>query len=67
MAEVQDNEMTYAKAFGQANLAEDWAADASMHYAIGSVNRQRRRDESRRGTHECVRHKAYLPWLSLRK
>jgi D-alanyl-D-alanine carboxypeptidase len=40
VAVVQDGQITYAKAFGKANIAEDRAADASTRYAIGSVSKQ---------------------------
>src|ERR1700733_4375029 len=40
VAVVQHGEITYAKAFGQANLAENRSADASTRYAIGSVSKQ---------------------------
>jgi D-alanyl-D-alanine carboxypeptidase len=40
VAVVQNGEITYAKAFGKANIAEDRAADASTRYAIGSVSKQ---------------------------
>ena len=33
-------EITYAKAFGLANVAENRAADAATRYAIGSVSKQ---------------------------
>src|ERR1700722_3834772 len=39
-AVVQQGETTYAKAFGQANIAENRAADTSTRYAIGSVSKQ---------------------------
>ena len=40
VAVVQHGEITYAKAFGQANIAENRSADASTRYAIGSVSKQ---------------------------
>jgi CubicO group peptidase (beta-lactamase class C family) len=40
VAVVQKGEITYAKAFGKANIADDRAADASTRYAIGSVSKQ---------------------------
>src|SRR3984885_4585504 len=40
VAVVQHAEITYAKACGQANLAENRSADASTRYAIGSVSKQ---------------------------
>jgi D-alanyl-D-alanine carboxypeptidase len=40
VAVVQHGEITYARAFGQANIAENRAADASTRYAIGSVSKQ---------------------------
>ena len=40
VAVVQDGEITYAKAFGQSNIAENRAADTSTRYAIGSVSKQ---------------------------
>ncbi len=33
-------QIAYAKAFGQANIAENRAADAATRYAIGSVSKQ---------------------------
>jgi D-alanyl-D-alanine carboxypeptidase len=40
VAVVQHGEIVYAKAFGQANIAENRPADASTRYAIGSVSKQ---------------------------
>jgi CubicO group peptidase (beta-lactamase class C family) len=40
VAVVQNNEITYAKAFGKANVEENRLADASTRYAIGSVSKQ---------------------------
>ena len=40
VAVVQHGEITYARAFGQANIAEHRAADAATRYAIGSVSKQ---------------------------
>jgi len=40
VAVVQNGEITYAKAFGKANIAEDGAATAATRYAIGSVSKQ---------------------------
>ncbi len=40
VAVVQNGEITYAKAFGKANIAEDRRAGASTRYAIGSVSKQ---------------------------
>src|ERR1700722_13629087 len=40
VAVVQQGETTYAKAFGQSNIAENRAADTSTRYAIGSVSKQ---------------------------
>ena len=40
VAVVQNGEIVYAKAFGEANLAGKRAADAATRYAIGSVSKQ---------------------------
>ena len=40
VAVVQHGEITYAKAFGQANIAENRPANATTRYAIGSVSKQ---------------------------
>jgi CubicO group peptidase (beta-lactamase class C family) len=40
VAVVQHGEIAYAKAFGQADIAENRSADASTRYAIGSVSKQ---------------------------
>ncbi len=40
VAVAQHGEIVYAKAFGQANIAENRSADASTRYAIGSVSKQ---------------------------
>jgi CubicO group peptidase (beta-lactamase class C family) len=40
VAVVRNGAVAYAKAFGQANIAENRAADAATRYAIGSVSKQ---------------------------
>lgn len=40
VAVVQHGEITYAKAFGQADIAENRSADAATRYAVGSVSKQ---------------------------
>ena len=40
VAVVQNGQLSYAKAFGKANVSEDRSADASTRYAIGSISKQ---------------------------
>jgi len=40
VAIVQDGEMVFAKAFGQADLASNRAADSGTRYAVGSISKQ---------------------------
>jgi len=37
---VEHGQLAYAKAFGQANIAENRAADANTRYAVGSISKQ---------------------------
>ena len=40
VAVVQNNEVTYAKAFGMANIAKDQEAGPATRYAVGSISKQ---------------------------
>lgn len=40
VAVVEDGKLAYAKAFGEADLAQHRAADANTRYAVGSVSKQ---------------------------
>lgn len=40
IAVVQNGQITYAKAFGKADIANNRAADANTRYAVGSVSKQ---------------------------
>src|SRR2546425_11823197 len=40
VAIVEHGKLAYAKAFGQANIAENRAADVNTRYAVGSISKQ---------------------------